>query len=52
MPDELQSRKKNFFFFFFFFLWKDITIPLRKLDVEFEEWELEETHIMFHINSG
>ena len=31
-----QSRKKNFFFCFLF-LWKDITIPLRKLDVEFEE---------------
>ena len=49
MPDELQSRKKHFFFVF---SWKDITIPLRKLDVEFEQCELEETHIMFHINSG
>ena len=31
------NHEKKTFFFFFFFLWKDITIPLRKLDVEFEE---------------
>ena len=31
------NHEKKTFFFFIFFLWKDITIPLRKLDVEFEE---------------